>query len=412
MMESSGNTERTVAIVGAGTMGAGIAQLAAQHGWRVLLKDVDGPTVQKAISGIRKRLDRLVEKERITQAQADAAGGRIEIALGPEALAEASLVIEAIVEDLKIKASVLSEIVPGLTGDCIIATNTSSLSVSELGDAIDEPKRTVGMHFFNPAPLMKLVEVIAGRETDASVVERVSEVARAWGKEVALSSDQPGFIVNHVARPYYLEAFRILEDGLATPKQIDHAMTELGGFRMGPLSLTDLIGQDVNTKTTRSVWEQLDQPPLLHPSRLQEQLVADGHLGRKTGQGVYRYADGGAEPALHVEPKPMEIPSELQEAVTSFCHKALDTHGDDRQHYVFARILVAVIAQAVLAKRRGVATEGDIDTALRFGVNYPKGPFTWAEEIGWPLVQTLLQRLNETVEDDRFRLPEDALSAG
>ena len=201
-------------------------------------------------------------------------------ATSPSCFGACDLLIEAVIEDLAAKTAVLTTVLPALPKTAIIATNTSSLSVTAIGRAIGEPRRTAGMHFFNPAPLMQLVEVVAGDETDPSVVATIADIARAWGKQVAEARDVPGFIVNHVARPYYLEAFRILEDGFADPQEIDQTM-RAGGFRMGPLELTDLIGQDVNTATTRSVWEQLDHPPLLHPSRLQETLVAEGHLGAR-----------------------------------------------------------------------------------------------------------------------------------
>lgn len=399
------STVGNVGVIGAGTMGAGIAQVAATAGWNVHLLDVDAETVRGAVAGVTKRLDRLVEKGRLTTDERDATAARLHVATKAADLAPCELIIEAIVEDLDAKARVLGELLSHLAPDAIIATNTSSLSISRLGEAIGTPRRTVGMHFFNPAPLLKLVEVIAGDQTDAAVVERVAEIAAGWGKTVARAADVPGFIVNHVARPYYLEAFRILEDGYATPAQIDTAMNQLGGFRMGPLELTDLIGQDVNTATTRSVWEQLGHPPLLRPSALQERLVAKDHLGRKTGRGVYRYHDGKVDPAVDVERRNLEMNDDLRAAVDAFVAGATEVEGDETTRYVFARILVALIAQAVLAHRRGVATPADIDTALTKGVNYPMGPFTWMERIGVDTCARLLQSLETTVEDDRFRLP-------
>ncbi len=251
------------------------------------------------------------------------------------------------------------------------------------------------MQFFIPAPLMKLVEVIAGRATDPAVVDRAEAVARAWGKITARAADVPGFIVNHVARPYYLEAFRILEEGLADAAGIDAAMRDLGGFRMGPLELTDLIGQDVNAATTRQVWEQLGRPPLLRPSALQERLVRQGHLGRKTGRGVYVYVGqerGGA--AVAVERRPLPADDTLRRAVADFTSAATERKADDLAAYVFARILVAVITQAALAYERGVAGMADIDTALRYGTNYPRGPFEWAGSIGDEKCARLLAALN------------------
>ena len=344
-------------------MGAGIAQVAASSGWTVELRDVDEATVHTAIDGVRKRLDRLVEKGRINADQRDAAVDRLRVAGSATSFGACELVIEAVVEDLDAKTAVLRGVVEHLPDDAIIATNTSSLPVSRLGETLGEPHRTVGMHFFNPAPLMKLVEVIAGDRTEPQVVDRTAAIAESWGKVVARAADVPGFIVNHVARPYYLEAFRIMEDGFAGPDEIDAAMRNLGGFRMGPLELTDLIGQDINTATTRSVWEALDRPALLHPSRMQEQLVADGHLGRKSGRGVYGYDGDTPVPAMTLDRTDLPISDALREAVESFSTAASDAPGSELQCYVFARVLVAIIAQAALAHTRGVAAKSDIDTA-------------------------------------------------
>ncbi len=395
----------SVAIIGAGTMGAGIAQVAASSGWTVQLMDVDEPTVRAAIDGVRKRLDRLVEKGRMTADQRDAAVDRLRVAGSPRSFGACELVIEAVVEDLDAKTAVLRSAVEHLPGDAIIATNTSSLAVSRIGETLGEPHRTVGMHFFNPAPLMKLVEVIAGDRTEPRVVDRTAAIAESWGKVVARAADVPGFIVNHVARPYYLEAFRIMEDGLAGPDDIDGAMRDLGGFRMGPLELTDLIGQDVNTATTRSVWAALDRPALLHPSRMQEQLVADGHFGRKTGRGVYGYEGDAREPAVKFDRRDLQVGKALSDAVETFSAAATDAAGSEIQRYVFARVLVAIIAQAALAHERGIATRSDIDTALRFGTNYPKGPFEWTGRIGHERCVCLLEALNKTIDDDRFAVP-------
>ncbi len=308
-------------------------------------------------------------------------------------------------EDFDTKVGVLGPAAAAIGPEAIIATNTSSLSISRLGEAIGQARRTVGMHFFNPAPLMELVEVIASERTEPQIVDRAAEIAEGWGKKAARAADVPGFIVNHVARPYYLEAFRILEDGIAGAAVIDGTMRDLGGFRMGPLELTDLIGQDVNAATTRSVWQQLGEPPLLEPSRLQEQLVTDGRLGRKSGRGVYVYKEDGATPAVEVERVPFEPGDALRRAVSAFASRASGDRGGELQRYVFARILVAIIAQAAAAHERGVASKADIDTALRYGTNYPKGPFEWAREIGSAACGGLLEALNESAGDGRFAVP-------
>lgn len=405
-------TANSVGIIGAGAMGSGIAQVAASHGWTVYLMDVDDQISRRAIDGVKARFDRLVEKDRMTKGDRDAAARRLLIADAPSDFEDCELLIEAVIEDLRTKSIVLLDLLPALRDDCILATNTSSLSVTKLGRAIAHPRRTLGMHFFNPAPLMKLVEVIAGAETERGVVDRVTQIAESWGKKVARAADVPGFIVNHVARPYYLEAFRILEDGYALPDEIDRTMKELGGFRMGPLELTDLIGQDVNTATTRSVWEQLDRPPLLTPSRLQEQLVADGHLGRKTGRGVFDYSGDEPTAALKVEEREWINSDALRETASEFTAAAQKSAPDpsipgtqSAFEFIFARILIAVIVQAHVAFERGVAEKADIDTALKFGVNYPKGPFEWTRQIGTDVCTRWLTALNATVDDDRFAVP-------
>jgi len=405
MSESPSTNVNVVGVIGAGTMGAGIAQVAAAAGWSVRLKDVDEATVRSAIAGIETRFDRLVEKGRLRESDRGAAAARLHVAAGPDDLADCSLVVEAVVEKMDVKAKVLGELLPAIPDAAIIATNTSSLSVSELGERLGEAQRTVGMHFFNPAPLMKLVEVIAGRGTDSKAVDRTASIAAAWGKKVARAADVPGFIVNHVARPYYLEAFRIIEDGYAAPNAIDRTMKEIGGFRMGPFELTDLIGHDVNTETTRQVWEAVGKPALLHPSAMQQQLVAHGSLGRKSGRGVYDYTKSDAPtptPALAIDQREIEWSGDLRKAVAALVERAVETPGNEVRNYVFARILVAIIAQAFAAHERGIASKADIDTAMRYGVNYPYGPFEWAERIGLDRVNALLRALDQHVSSDRF----------
>ncbi|QOJ17366.1 MAG: 3-hydroxyacyl-CoA dehydrogenase [Phycisphaeraceae bacterium] len=398
-------------------MGSGIAQVAAAHGWSVWLMDVDDAVARRGVDRILEQFDRLVEKGRMTAAERNAASRRLEVANAPGDFDECELVIEAIVEDMAVKTRVLRDLITSLRDDCIIASNTSSLSITTLGERIGQPERTVGMHFFNPAPVMKLVEVIAGKQTDSAVADRTAAIAKSWGKVVARAADVPGFIVNHVARPYYLEAFRILTDGLATPDEIDRAMKELGGFRMGPLELTDLIGQDVNAATTRSVWEQLGKPPLLAPAALQEQLVREGHLGRKTKRGVYNYVTDPPAPAITIERRKIDLSEAQAAALDAFINAAVSpTAGHqpppvDRasparlSRYVFTRILVAIIAQAHLAFERGVATKEDIDAAMKFGVNYPRGPFEWTAQIGPARMRDWLRVLNAAAADGRFAPP-------
>lgn len=402
----------TVGILGGGTMGAGIAQVAAMHGWMVELREVDEPTARRAVDSIVRRLDQLAEKGRLTPEERDDAESRLCLARCPDCLGDCELIIEAIVERLDVKAAAFRELLPSLRPDAILATNTSSLSVTTLGEAVGQPQRLVGMHFFNPAPLMKLVEVIAGERSDAAAVDRVAQIAQQWGKVVARASDSPGFIVNHVARPYYLEAFRILEAGHAAVEEIDAAMRDVGGFRMGPLELADLIGMDINTAAARSVWEQLGRPALLEPSALQERIVAAGHLGRKAKRGCYDYAVEPPAPAIEVERRPIELTGAERDLVARIAQRGAVKPGSDLQNYIFARTLVCIFAQAAMACRRGVAQREDIDTAMRYGVNYPRGPFEWMRLIGPDLCDQWLAALAASSGSDRYRLAPLAEVAG
>ncbi len=299
----------------------------------------------------------------------------------------------------------LGELVPRLPSDAIVATNTSSLSVGELGDRLDIPGRCCGMHFFNPAPIMKLVEVVRGRDTDEAVVDRVADIAAAWGKQVARCADTPGFIVNRVARPYYLEAFRIVEDGIASPDFIDDTMKTIGGFRMGPMELTDFIGHDVNTATTRTVWEQWNRSARLAPSWLQESLVSEGHLGRKSGRGIYDHQADTPTCVIQVVENAPAVSDELAAAAMDFTRHASEQEATPEQALVFARILTALINEARWAEHDGVAAPADIDTAVRYGVNYPRGLLEWRDSIGPERVSGLLRELDASTDDDRFAEP-------
>ena len=387
-------------------MGAGIAQVAAASGWPVLLMDIEEAAIHSAIEGIRKRLDRLVEKGLLTTAQRDEIMPRLQVARRPEDFKDCDLIIEAIIEDLSVKTMALSRILHAVPANAVIATNTSSLSISKLGESLGQPQRVVGMHFFNPAPLMQLVEVIAGNKSSPEAVKRVTLIAEAWGKTVARCNDTPGFIVNRVARPFYLEAFRILEDGYATVDEIDKAMKDLGGFRMGPFELTDLIGHDVNTATTQSVWEQLGKPSRLKPSKIQTQLVKDGHFGRKNGRGCYNHELEPPLPAIQITRRTLATTDRLHEAIDQFVVRATDQIGSTLEKYIFARILVSIINEAAWTRSDNVASATDINTAMKLGTSYPKGPLEWAEEIGYGVCGELLDSLNAAVLDKRFEAPD------
>ena len=400
----------TLLVLGAGTMGAGIAQVAAVAGWSVLILDLDTRRAEAAVASAGGHIERLAEKGRISTEEAASARERLTRAEDAAGAAGCDLLIEAIVEDMDVKVRAVSDLLPHLPATAIIATNTSSLSVTDFGRRLGEAARTVGMHFFNPAPLLKLVEVIPGTETAPAVTAETKRIAEAWGKVVAIAGDAPGFIVNHVARPYYLEAFRVLADGIADVATIDAVMRTAGRFRMGPFELTDLIGQDVNTATTRSVWERLEQPALLAPSPLQESLVAAGDLGRKTGRGVYDHAAEPPLPVLGSATAAIPADGPLTAAAIAFEAAAADAVGgepstDPRAAIAFGRILLALITQARRAAALGIGTPADIDTALRFGVNYPLGPLAWAEAIGPDRVEALREALLAVPGHERFAGP-------
>jgi 3-hydroxybutyryl-CoA dehydrogenase len=292
-----------VAVIGAGTMGSGIALVAATAGHPVLLYDANPAALERGIAQIGGSLDRLVERRKIDAGEREARLARIKVVSKPGDLAPAKLVIEAIVEDLDIKAALLGDVEGVVDTDAIVATNTSSLSVTALAARLRRPDRVVGMHFFNPAPVLPLVEVVSGHVTDRDVADTVFATARAWGKIPVHCRSTPGFIVNRVARPYYGEALRLVAERAATPATIDAVLCETGGFRMGAFDLMDLIGHDVNFAVTRSVYDALFQDPRYKPSLLQKDLVDAGLLGRKSGRGFYDYREGAQRPLAALAPK-------------------------------------------------------------------------------------------------------------
>ncbi len=380
-------TVKKVGVIGAGTMGSGIAQVAALAGCTVVLLDREESFVRKAVDGVRARFDRLRQKGRITADEAAAAAKRLGVATSHEDLTDCDFVIEAVFEDLDVKQAALGRVEQVVTHRAVFATNTSSLSVADIARGLKRPERLAGMHFFNPAPLMPLVEVVAAEHSALEVVDAVFDAAIAWGKVAVRARDVPGFIVNRVARPYYLEALRLLGDGVADVAQIDAAMKALG-FRMGPFELMDLVGIDVNYAVSCSVHDRLGKPPRLEPHDIQRVMVAAHTLGKKSGCGFYDYS--------FEKPRPVE---------TSFADRGsarLDLHplassadAGTACGQIQRQILFAVINEAGHALDERVATADDIDLAMRKGTNYPQGPIAWARSIGPDAVCEQLSALNE-----------------
>jgi 3-hydroxybutyryl-CoA dehydrogenase len=360
-------------------MGTGIAQVAATAGHPVYVCDSSQRALDAAGAGLKKVFARLVDKGRIKRTFADDVLGRIEFSSDVTVLADAGLVIEAIVEDLTIKKQVFAAIEDNASrGDAVFATNTSSLSVTAIAAACSDPSRVIGLHFFNPAPLMPLVEVVPGIATAPAVCDVAATlVGGLWQKITVIAKDTPGFIVNRVARPFYGEALRILEEGIADAPTIDWAMREIGGFRMGPFELMDLIGNDVNLKVTETVFEAFFFDPRFRPSFTQQRMVEAGRLGRKTGLGYYDYRDDAPKQ------EPTTAP-ELGRAIVD-------------------RILAMLINEAADAVFMQVATAEDVDLAMTKGVNYPKGLLQWADELGIEAVLRRLESLQAEYAEDRYR---------
>lgn len=483
-------TSCTVAVIGAGAMGAGIAQVAAQAGHRVLLYDALEGAAEKGRAGILAGLDGLVRKGRLTPEEHDAIAGRMAVANSLDALADAGLVVEAIVERLEVKRQVFAALEAVVAADAILASNTSSLSITAIAAGLKHPGRVAGMHFFNPAPVMKLVEIVSGLASDRAVLDTLFDTAAAWGKVPVHATSTPGFIVNRVARPFYAEGLRLLDEGAAAPATLDAVLREAGGFRMGPFELMDLIGHDVNFAVTSSVFQAYFCDPRYRPSLTQQELVAAGWLGRKSGRGFYDHAPGCARPApatLPAGPAPGAVVIEgelgLAEPLVGLMQAAgipvargpgaglirlegaslaltdgrtatarvaagepadlvlfdlaldyasarriaiaqADQAGDDTRAaaaglfqalgksasalddvpgLAVMRTVAMLANEAAEAALGGVASPADIDRAMTFGVNYPCGPLARADQAGPARILAVLEALQATYGDDRYR---------
>jgi 3-hydroxybutyryl-CoA dehydrogenase len=377
-----------IGILGAGTMGAGIAQVVAEAGIAALIHDPIRGAYERAHERTAGFLARKVEKGQIDQAAAEATLARLSLADSIDELAAVDLVVEAIPEDLDLKRDAFRRLDAAARPTTILASNTSSLSIARIASATEHPERVVGMHFFNPVPLMALVEVVAGPLSASGVVEATIFAARRLGKTPVLAADTPGFIVNRVARPFYLEGLRILGDGAASVEEVDAAMREVG-FRMGPFELVDAIGTDVNFAVSQAIYEAFFFDPRYRPHIVQRMLVDAGRLGRKSGGGFYDYATDGARGAPWAGPAQRPagpLPDHLTNEQTA------------------ARILAALVNEAAAAVADGVATPQAIDTAMRLGANYPSGPLEWGERIGLARVVKTLDGLHAAVPDGRYRV--------
>ena len=366
-----------VGVIGSGSMGSGIAQVAATAGHEVYLCDSNPEALNKAKDKLLKILNRLVEKGRIDDPTAKAIFGRIYFMADFKNFGDTDLVIEAIIENLEIKQSVFKSLEEIVRPNCILASNTSSLSIASIAGACKHAERVIGIHFFNPAPLMKLVEIIPAIQTSPKVLKDSRSIIDAWGKLTVQAIDTPGFIVNRVARPFYGEALRILEEGVADVATIDWAMTELAGFRMGPFTLMDYIGNDVNYVVTETVFKSFYYDPRYKPSFTQQRLSQAGYHGRKTGRGFYDYSEGAETPSPNKDVAKGQV--------------------------IADRIVIMLINEAADALFLNVASKEDIDLAMTKGVNYPKGLLKWADEKGIIQCVSELDELYDLYREDRYR---------
>ena len=371
-----------VGIIGSGTMGSGIAQVAATAGCQVNLFDANRAVLEKSKTSLERILIRLIEKGRIDTSEKNRIQSNINYVDSLEELSNSDLIIEAIIENLEIKKKVFSELETLVSNDCIIASNTSSLSIASIAASLKNPKRCVGIHFFNPAPLMKLVEVIPAIQTSYEALEKSIDTISSWGKTVAIAKDTPGFIVNRVARPFYSEALRIYEEGVASFQAIDNSLKNLGGFRMGPFELMDFIGNDINFTVTETVFKSFFFDPRYKPSFTQKRFAEAGYLGRKSGIGFYEYDENNKI-----------VPLNTDETNT----------GSASSQLIFDRVLVMLINEAADALFWNIASAKDIDNAMTKGVNYPKGLLAWADEKGIDWCVNQMDQLYDEYREERYR---------
>ena len=366
-----------IGIIGSGTMGIGIAQVAATSGCEVFLYDANSAQTEKSLTNLKKILDRLVEKQKISSEKSEEVFNKIKPCNDLQDFATCDLIIEAIVENKEIKTKVFQNLEEIVSENCVISSNTSSISITSLSSELKNPERFIGIHFFNPAPLMPLVEIIPGLLTKEKLAGEIFSLVKSWGKTPVIAKDVPGFIVNRIARPFYGEALRIAEEQIATPEQIDDAMRTLGNFKMGPFELMDLIGIDVNFSVTKTVYQDYFYDPKYKPSLLQQRMSEAKLLGRKTGKGFYDYAENAQNPVAE--------------------------KNEELYQQIFMRIISMLINEAAEAKRLKIASDEDLELAMQKGVNYPKGLLAWGRKIGYRKISETLQNLYEEYQEERYR---------
>jgi len=365
-----------IGIVGAGAMGAGIAQVAAMAGNEVRLFDTSSEAKNNALLKITESINKFVAKGQVSPEEGVAITGRIYLCEKLETFADCDMVIEAIIEDLSIKKTLFINLESVVSTDCILATNTSSLSVTSIASSLNRPERCIGVHFFNPPVLMKLVEVVPAIQTNRDITNQVKKMIESWGKTVVLAKDTPGFIVNKVARPFYSEAIRILEEGIAEVVTIDQAMTE-NGFKMGPFTLMDFIGHDVNYRVTESVWKSFFYDSKYRPSFTQLRLLEAGYLGKKSGKGFYDYT--------------------IENTIKQVEDASL-------KNSIFLRIISMLINEAADTVWQQICSKDDVELAMKLGVNYPKGLLEWGSELGYQKIVDHLDDLHQTYGEERYRV--------
>jgi 3-hydroxybutyryl-CoA dehydrogenase len=364
-----------VAIIGSGTMGSGIAQVAATAGCEVKIYDTNLEALAKSKSNLENTLSKLVEKAKIDEHEKSRIENNISYAHTLGELSHSDLVIEAIIENMEIKRKLFSELENYVSPETILASNTSSLSIASIAASCQKPERVIGIHFFNPAPLMQLVEVIPAVQTSEEVLQKSVQIISDWKKVVAVAKDTPGFIVNRVARPFYSESLRIYDEGVADFATIDWALKTIGGFKMGPFELMDMIGHDVNYVVTETVFTAFYFDPKFKPSFTQKRLLEAGFLGRKSGRGFYNYNQ--------------ELPKPTEDLTLA--------------KSIFDRVIAMLINEAADTLFLNIASAKDIDNAMTKGVNYPKGLLAWADELGIDWCVNKIDELYNEYHEDRYR---------